>query len=495
MIATPSRTPRFKDPGKEYLEYSYEELQEKNLDIRNQAESGDDTISKNIKEQLLALGGAVKAVTVYFTDLEGKLHDVDYDKDYILDAEGSITFDGSSINGFSSLDNSDLKLSIDWSSFRWPPADIFGAGKVIVFADILDQDGKPYNGDFRSRLKNDLTKIKKKQNIIVNFAPEIEGILLEGRNVEQHFDSRIGLKPASEGGYYNALPQDPLRIFIDQLAEATRALGFKNEKDHPEVAPGQFELNYKHRHAIHAADQIQLYKICARQIAANMGYTATFLPKPGAKVNGNGMHMNISLQIEGKNIFYDANGENNLSETARMFIAGVLLHGKEICLALNSSVNAYRRLDPKFEAPNEIKTSASDRSAMIRVPMANENATRMEVRSVAPDANPYLATMLIIRAGMEAILESDKKKIELSKLLKNDNRDIETLPGNIQDAISLFRESPFIEEVMGTEHKNKFIDLKEAVADRSPKELGTRVKKWEILDHHEVRNQSLSKVF
>ncbi len=488
------RTPRFKEESEGHLELSYEELQEKNLEIREKVEAGKgEEVEASIKDELKK-GKGIKAVTVCFTDAEGKLHTLDYDKDFLLESEKNLTFDGSSINGLSKLEMADLRLKLDWSSFKWPPADVFGAGKVLVFADVHDQEGNPYEGDYRSKLKAELEELKKKDGTIMSVAPEIEGFLLEGLNAEKHFDSREGMKPASEGGYYNALPQDELRVFIDNLAEATRALGFRNEKDHPEVAPGQFELNYRHRHALHAADQILLYKLTARQLAAHMGHTASFLPKPIAGINGSGMHTNISLQKEGKNLFYDTDGPDKLSKQARMFIAGVLSRGEEMSLVLNSSVNAHRRLDPNFEAPNEIKTSASDRSAMVRVPLGNEKSARMEVRTVAPDANPYLALTLILRAGLEGTLAEGDKKAELEKLLGKD-RDIAKLPGTIQDAIKAFEDSEWAEEVMGAENKAKFLELKQAVADRSPKDLGTKVKKWEILDHHEVRNQSLSKDF
>ncbi|MFH0838009.1 MAG: glutamine synthetase, partial [Patescibacteria group bacterium] len=314
-------------------------------------------------------------------------------------------------------------------------------------------------------------------------------------DAEQHFDAREGMKVASQGGYCRALPQDKLKHFIDQLAEATRAMGFKNEKDHPEVAPGQFELTYKHRNALHAADQILLYQLTARQIAANMGATASFLPKPIAGINGNGMHSNISLEKEGRNMFFDAEGPDQLSEKARMFIAGVLSHGKNLCLPLNSSVNAYRRLDPNFEAPNAIKVHASDRSSMIRIPLGNEKSARMEVRSMAPDTNPYLAYTLILRAGLEGVLSEGDKKAELLQMLDDKARVVETLPANIQDAIARFQDSEFVERVMGPGNKAKFQALKQAVADRSPKELGKTIKKWEVLDHHAVRNQDLSKDF
>lgn len=492
-IHLPTRSPQLKNTEKsDLLELSYEELEELNLALRTKVEAGMD-IATEVLESLES-ATSIKAVTVLFTDLEGKLHGLDYDRKFILDSLDNLTFDGSSIRGFSTLDKSDLRLSIDWNSFRWAPADIFGKGKVIVFASIADQNGDPYSSDYRSVLKACANRLRDERGFKVNVAPEIEGFLLEGLNAEKCFDENTGFRPANDGGYYNALPQDKLRVFMDWLSEATRALGFVNEKDHPEVAPGQFEINFKYRDVLHTADQIQLYKLVARQIASSMGMTASFLPKPIAGINGSGMHSNLSLSQEGRNLFYDPAGQEKLSEIALMFVAGVLYRAKDICLSLNSSVNAYRRLDPNFEAPNAIKMSSTDRGSMIRIPLGNEKSARMEVRTVAPDANPYLAYVLILEAGMEGIESKGQSKAEMEALLIS-NRAIDTLPGTIQEASSCFEQSEFIKAVMGPINRDKFLELKKAVADRSPKDLGVKVKKWEILDHHEVRNQVLSSEF
>ncbi len=319
-----------------------------------------------------------------------------------------------------------------------------------------------------------------------NFASEIEGFLLKGLNAEQ---SGEGLEAATSGGYYNTLPNDDLRKFIDAEAGVIRALGFENEKDHGEVAPSQFEINYKYADTIRAADQVQLYKQSARQVAANMGMTASFLPKPFSRQNGSGMHTNVSVAKEGENIFYDAEGKYKLSEEALLFIAGIRGRAREICLVMNSSVNAYRRLDPNYEAPNEIKVSDSDRGSMIRIPVGNIKSARMEVRSVAPDTNPYLLYTLLIRAGMEGVLEKDEaKRSEMLEAVKS-GASLEFLPTTIQEAISAFELSEFVDEVIGPDEKMKFVELKRAAADRSPVNLGNKVKPQEIIDHHEVRTQ------
>ena len=176
-------------------------------------------------------------------------------------------------------------------------------------------------------------------------------------------------------------------------------MGFQNEKDHPEVAPSQFEINYSYGEVVAAADQIQLYKLICRQVATKLGMTASFLPKPVVGVNGSGMHTNVSVSKDGKNLFWDPNGEEQLSTFGWQFIDRILTRGNDTCLLLNSSVNAYRRLDPHFEAPNQIKASAVDRGSMVRVPIGNERSARVEVRSVAPDANPYMVMQSVFQTG------------------------------------------------------------------------------------------------
>lgn len=473
-------------PLKNFLEIPYEILEEMNLKAKEKADSVDIKLLEEECRQYLVKEKRIKAVTLCFSDIEGRFHMLDYDKKYLLDSSLNLTFDGSSIRGFSKLAESDLRLQIDWSSIRWLPSDVFGPGKVIMFANILNIDRTPYKSDFRGLLQDYIVNLKKKQNIIPFASAEIEGFLVEGVNAEQNYTQERGFKLISTGGYYHSLPLDQLRIFIDRSAEAQRAMGFKNEKDHPEVAPSQFEMNFSYSNALRACDQIQLYKLVCRQIANSMGTTATFLPKPIANINGSGMHTNFSLGKSGKNIFYDTKGKDGLSTDAWDFISRLLNHAPEICLTLNSSVNAYRRLDPNFEAPNQIKVSPKDRGSMIRIPAGNEKTARIEIRSVAPDANPYFVLYTILRTGLEG------------KKLKNDKDKrprLRFLPDNINDAIKLFKTSDFVRKILGDENVEKFAQYKQASADRSPKELGKSVKTSEIIFHHEVTNQVLWNTF
>ena len=469
-----------------FLALSYEELEERNLEAkadRANRVAADEVRDKRIK--YLTDEKRIKAVTVLFSDLEGRLHLLDYDKKFLLGAYENLTFDGSSIRGFTAQKESDLRLGIDWSAFYWVPADVFGNGKVLVFGTVIDKDGTPYAGDLRGVLKNYADKLYADKGYTLNAATEIEGFLFAGHDAEKTYHEKGKFEFINTGGYYHVLPLDPLRQFIDTSAEVQRAMGFQNEKDHPEVAPSQFEINYGYSEAVAAADQIQLYKLLTRQIASNMGYTACFLPKPVVGVNGSGMHTNVSVSSGKTNLFWDEAGQEQLSAFGWNFLDRILSNALDLCLVFNSSVNAYRRLDPHFEAPNQIRASAVDRGAMVRVPIGNSRSMRTEVRAVAPDANPYLALYSIFRTGIDGEISSADN-------LRASGR---FLPDNIQSAIEDFKASAWISTILGADVQGRYADLKQAAANRSPRELGTFVKGSEVQYHHEVYNQSLWNLF
>jgi glutamine synthetase len=416
-----------------------------------------------------------------FSDLEGRLHMLDYDKKFLINSYDNLTFDGSSIRGFTAQRESDLRLGMDWSAFYWGPADIFGTGKVMVFGEVIDKDGSAYVGDIRGVLKTYSNSLYATKGYTLNAANEIEGFLFKGEEAERNYHETGKFEYVNTGGYYHSLPGDPLRTFIDTAAEVQRAMGFQNEKDHPEVAPSQFEINYGYGEVVAASDQIQLYKLICRQVARKMGLTASFLPKPVVGVNGNGMHTNVSISKEGKNLFWDPKGEEKISKMAWQFVDRILTHGNDICLSLNASVNAYRRLDPHFEAPNQIKASAVDRGSMVRIPIGNEKSSRVEVRSVGPDANPYMVLYSIFKTGLDG---------ETAKI-KNLRQADRYLPDNIYTAIENFKGASWTTSLFGEDVKARYIDLKQASADRCARQLGTFVKTPEVQFHHEVYNQYL----
>jgi glutamine synthetase len=333
----------------------------------------------------------------------------------------------------------------------------------------------------RAVLKSYSTAVFQKNNLTLNAANEIEGFLFNGPDAERRYHETGKFDYVNTGGYYHSLPGDPLRTFIDTAAEVQRAMGFQNEKDHPEVAPSQFEINYGYAEVVAAADHIQLYKLICRQVATRLGLTASFLPKPVVGVNGSGMHTNVSISKGGKNQFWDPKGEENLSKAAWQFIDRILTHGNDLCLVMNSSVNAYRRLDPHFEAPNQLKASAVDRGSMVRVPIGNERSARVEVRSVAPDANPYMLLYSIFKTGIDGDIAS----------LKNLRGAARYLPDNIYDAMENFKNAEWTTKLFGEDVKGRYIDLKKASADRCARLLGTSVKPAEVQYHHEIYNQFL----
>jgi glutamine synthetase len=466
---------------RDFLEIPYDQLEEMNLALK--AQRLDRTPLDVVREQRMNdLGDAkgIKAVTVCFSDLEGHLHMLDYDKKFLLKSADNLTFDGSSIRGFSAQRESDLRLALDWHAFYWLPSEVFGPGKVLIFGDVLERDGTPYSADMRSRLKHLSERYFQQNGYTCNAANEIEGFLFRGRNAEQQYAEMGGFDFITTSGYYHSLPGDPLRDFIDAAAEAQRALGFLNEKDHPEVAPSQFEMNYSYTEVTSAADQVMLYKLLCRQIAQQKDMTASFLPKPVNGVNGSGMHTNMSISGEKSNLFYDASGQDHLSSFGRDYVHRILQSAPDLCLILNSSVNSYRRLDPHFEAPNQIKASAIDRGSMVRIPLGNARSMRIEVRSIAPDANPYLAIYALLRVGVEGALPKSGK-----------NHQERLLFDNIYDAIDAFESSRVIREMLGEEVQGKFAQLKRDQADRCPRLLGSLIKPAEVQFHHEVTNQHL----
>jgi glutamine synthetase len=465
-----------------FLALSYAELEELNLKAKEQRlkRVAPDKIQEERLKYLTDQKG-VKAVTVLFSDLEGRLHMLDYDKKFITKSYDNLTFDGSSIRGFTAQRESDLRLGIDWGAFYFAPADFFGHGKVLVFGEVIDKGGSPYTADMRGVLKGYAQGLFDKHGYTLNAANEIEGFLFAGLDAEKRFPETGRFEYVNTGGYYHSLPGDPLRSFIDTTAEVQRAMGFENEKDHPEVAPSQFEINYGYGEVVAAADQIQLYKLICRQVATKQGMTASFLPKPVVGVNGSGMHTNMSISKEGRNIFWDPKGEEKLASFGWEFVDRVLTHGNDICLFLNSSVNAYRRLDPHYEAPNQLNASAVNRGAMVRIPIGNERSMRVEVRAVAPDSNPYLVMYSIFKSGLDG---------ETAKIpdLRSAGR---FLPDNIYTALENFRNSTWVTKLLGEDVKGRYADLKQASADRCPRLLGTSVKPSEVQFHHEVYNQFL----
>jgi glutamine synthetase len=471
-------------PLRDFLEIPYDELEELNLEAKaKRAARTPIDLLREERMRYLTQEKRIKAITVCFADLEGRLHMLDYDKKFLLTSVDNLTFDGSSIRGFSRQAESDLRLGIDWAAFYWLPADVFGPGKVLVFGEVQELDGTPYSADLRTRLKTYANDLYQREGFTFNAANEIEGFLFKGRSAEQRFRETDRFEFVSTGGYYHTLPNDPLRLFIDTAAEVQRAMGFANEKDHPEVAPSQFEMNYSYTEATIAADQVLLYKLICRQIAHRLDMTASFLPKPVTGVNGSGMHTNLSVARDETNLFHDAAGREGLSAFGWAFVERILGSAQDLCLILNPSVNAYRRLDPHYEAPNQVKASPIDRGSMVRIPIGNARSARIEVRSISPDANPYMAIYALLRTGLEG-----------PEWARNTDAP-EYLPDNIYDALARFQASNYAAELLGETVQARYAEAKLASAERCPRKLGTVIKRAEVQFHHEVTNQYLWSLF
>src|SRR2546427_8357484 len=255
-----------------FLALSYDELEQLNLKAKEQRQKRVD--AHKIQEQrikYLTAAKRTKAVTVLFSDLEGRLHMLDYDKKFLIKSWDNLTFDGSSIRGFTAQRESDLRLAMDWGAFYWAPADVFGSGKVLIFGHVIDKDGSPYSADIRGVLKGYADNLHEKKGYTLNAANEIEGFLFKGQNAERSYNETGKFEYVNTGGYYHSLPRDPLRTFIDTTPQIQRAMGFQNEKDHPEDTPSQIENNYGYGEVVAAADQIQLYKLICRQVATTWG--------------------------------------------------------------------------------------------------------------------------------------------------------------------------------------------------------------------------------
>ena len=386
-----------------FLALSYEELEELNLQAKHDRVSR--VSSDQIREKRLKYltdEKRIKAVTVLFSDLEGRLHLLDYDKKFLLGAYENLTFDGSSIRGFTAQKESDLRLGIDWSAFYWVPADVFGNGKVLVFGIVIDKDGTLYSGDLRGVLKNYADKLHAEKQYTLNAATEIEGFLFAGKDAEKtyhetgKFDFIIHWRLLSRRcrSIRCASSSTPRPKCSAPWASRTRRTTLKSR-------PASSKSTSAMPRWWLLPTRFSCISCSAARSPTTWDITACFLPKPIVGVNGSGMHTNVSVSKGKTNLFWDEKGEEQLSKFGWDFLDRILTHALDLCLIFNSSVNAYRRLDPHFEAPNQIRASAVDRGAMIRVPIGNHRSMRTEVRAVAPDANPYLSLYSIFKTGID----------------------------------------------------------------------------------------------
>ena len=341
----------------------------------------------------------VRFIRLQFTDLFGAIKNVEIPVSQLEKAlNNKMMFDGSSIEGFVRIEESDMYLYPDLDTFvifPWTAQ----KGKVARFiCDIYHPDGTPFEGDPRNNLKRMLDEMKELGFTDFNVGPEPEFFLFK---LDEKGHPTLELN--DHGGYFDLAPTDLGENCRRDIVLELEEMGFEIEASHHEVAPGQHEIDFKYQNALKACDDIQTFKLVVKTIARKHGLHATFMAKPLFGVNGSGMHCNLSLFTEGKNVFFDSSGDLELSDTARHFVAGVMKHATSFTAITNPTVNSYKRLVPGYEAPCYVAWSARNRSPLIRIPASRGLSTRVEVRSVDPSANPYLAMAVLLAAGLDGV--------------------------------------------------------------------------------------------
>ena len=402
----------------------------------------------------------VKFVRFWFTDILGQLKSfaVPVEELEIAFEEG-IGFDGSSIKGFARIEESDMIAIPDPTTFAilpWRPKE---KAVARMFCDIYKPDGRPYEGDPRYALKRNLEKMKEMGFTNFYLGPELEYF---------YFKNDQGTEILDRGSYFD-YPMDAAEDLRRETIFCLEQMGIRVEYSHHEVAPSQHEIDLRYADALEMADIVMTYRIVVKEVAKKYGLYATFMPKPIFGENGSGMHTHQSLFKGDKNAFFDPNDKYHLSDVAKKYIAGLLTHIKEITLVLNQWVNSYKRLVPGYEAPVYISWARRNRSALIRIPMykpGKEKATRIELRSPDPACNPYLAFACMLRAGLEGI----KKGYPLPEPIEKDifrmseeerkSLGIDSLPGDLGEAISYAEKSDLLKNTLGEHIFNELIKNK-----------------------------------
>jgi glutamine synthetase len=405
----------------------------------------------------------VKYVRLQFTDMLGIVKNVEIPATNLERAlANEIMFDGSSIQGFVRIDEADMYLYPDLSTWLILEWEGLTEGKVArLICDVYTTDHVPFEGDPRYILKRNLEKMKAFGIEKFNVGVEPEFFLFK---LDEH--GKPTMEFSDLGGYFDLAPIDGSEDVRRDIVLELEKMGFDMEVSHHEVAFGQHEINFHFDNALEACDNIQTFKIVVKNVARRHGFHATFMPKPIQGINGSGMHTNCSLSTEGKNLFYDPNADNQLSETALRFIAGVMKYAQEFALLTNPTINSYKRLVPGYEAPCYISWSDANRSTMVRIPAARGNATRIEVRSVDPSANPYLAMSGLLASGLEGIrhemnsLTPVKKNLFKMSDAERKRLGIKNLPESLKEAIESFSGSSLMKDTVGDFLFAKLIEAK-----------------------------------
>ena len=423
----------------------------------------------------------VDFLRLQFTDILGTVKNVSVPADQAEKAftEG-IYFDGSSIEGFVRIQESDMRLMPDPDTFAilpWRRRE--GSASARLICDVFDTStGEPFTGDPRYVLKQAIARAEE-MGYEINAAPEPEFFMFK-----EDEEGNATTETADQGGYFDLAPKDLASDVRRDIIYGLESMGFEIEASHHEVAEGQYEINFEYDDALTTADNVATFRTVVRAIAAQHDLHATFMPKPIARINGSGMHTHLSLMTEdGENAFHDDDDEFNLSETAHSFLAGILEHAPAITAVANPTVNSYKRLVPGYEAPVYIAWSDRNRSALVRKPAARiPAASRIELRSPDPSCNPYLALAVMIQAGLEGIeqgLEAPdpvRENIYDFDESKREEYGIETLPANLGEAIDELEADETIYGSLGPHIGPKFIEAKKA----EYAEYIVEVSEWEL---------------
>lgn len=422
----------------------------------------------------------VKFVRLQFTDIFGVLKNVSITVEQLDKAlDGELMFDGSSIEGFVRIEESDMYLKPDPSTFvvfPWRPRE--GAVARLI-CDIYTPDGNPFIGDPRHVLKK-ITAEAKEMGYIMNVGPEAEFFLFHVDN-----DGRPTTITHDRAGYFDLTPVDLGEDARRDMVMTLEQMGFEIEASHHEVAPGQHEIDFKYSDAIDIADKIVTFKFVVRTIAQRHGLHATFMPKPIFGIAGSGMHLNQSLIQNESNAFYDPFTSHQLSDTALHYIGGLMEHIRAISAIINPNVNSYKRLVSGYEAPVYIAWSYRNRSPLIRVPAKRGMSTRIELRSPDPSCNPYLALAVCLKAGLDGI----KKKImpppscdrNIYHMSEGDRRElgIGSLPASLDEALNELERDEVVKEALGPHVFERFMEAKRIEWDR----YRIQVHPWEIEEY------------
>ncbi|MBO8170572.1 MAG: type I glutamate--ammonia ligase [Bacillaceae bacterium] len=419
----------------------------------------------------------IQFIRLQFTDIFGFAKNVAITPDELDKAlDGELMFDGSSVDGFARVEESDMYLKPDLDTFRtitWRP-DEHGVG--YMYCDVYTTEGEPFEGCPRNTLKRTL-KEAEEMGFSLNVGPEGEFFLFytddKGNPVFDIHD---------EAGYFDLSPVDRGEDARRDIILTMRKLGFSIEASHHEVAPGQHEVDFKYDEALKMADKWMTFKQIVKNIASSHGLYASFIPKPFARQNGNAMHCNQSLVRDGENVFSDPEDEYGLSDLAKYYIGGLLKHARGMAAICNPTINSYKRLLPGYEAPTNIAWSASNRTALIRIPNANGKATRIELRNPDPTANPYLVYAVMLKAGLKGIKEKitpppevDKNIFDLTESERNDYQ-IGRFPRNLQEALDEMEKDDLVRETLGDHGFESFLKAKRKEWDDYAEQVHT----WEI---------------